>query len=65
MQLTFYLSLVEKVAARVYHSAGPIVMSNSGVRDELYEFDMCVNLNSLLVKRQIDNTSPGAVTGVN
>ena len=28
---------------------------------------MCLNLNlnSLLVKRQIDNPSPGAVTGVN
>ena len=24
-----------------------------------------LNLNSLLVKRQIDNTSPGAVTGGN
>ena len=25
----------------------------------------CLNLNSLLVKRQIDNSSPGAVTGGN
>ena len=29
------------------------------------EYDANLNLNSLLVKRQIDNTSPGAVTREN
>ena len=30
-----------------------------------YVVSMNLNLNSLLVKRQIDNPSPGAVTGGN
>ena len=34
-----------------------------GVR--MVVFDIHLNLNSLLVKRQIDNPSPGAVTGGN
>ena len=31
----------------------------------LFTVILNLNLNSLLVKRQIDNTSPGAVTGGN
>ena len=32
---------------------------------EISTIDLNLNLNSLLVKRQIDNPSPGAVTGGN
>ena len=35
------------------------------VRVVLHVGSGCLNLNSLLVKRQIDNPSPGAVTGGN
>ena len=31
----------------------------------LKKFGLNLNLNSLLVKRQVDNPSPGAVTGRN
>ena len=31
----------------------------------LHNLNLNLNLNSLLVKRQIDNPSPGAVTGGN
>ena len=34
-------------------------------RDCFYNLNLNLNLNSLLVKRQIDNPSPGAVTGGN
>ena len=31
--------------------------------EKIFHIDLNLNLNSLLVKRQIDNPSPGAVTG--
>ena len=35
------------------------------MKTKLKRLNLNLNLNSLLVKRQIDNPSPGAVTGVN
>ena len=56
---------------RSIEDTGPVPVRLSGVRGRACRHArgpqgyLNLNLNSLLVKRQIDNPSPGAVTGGN
>ena len=51
------------IARKVEINVIPLMLHTNSIPNVV--FDLNLNLNSLLVKRQIDNPSPGAVTGGN
>ena len=48
-----------------WYNAKNVLVTNSLFSSNVQFLNLNLNLNSLLVKRQADNPSPGAVTGGN
>ena len=57
--------ITEWVRTEFTKNYGKLRSSDTEIQRRYLNLNLNLNLNSLLVKRQIDNPSPGAVTGGN
>ena len=63
--LSKLLLVIVSRSNRFYRKRTPLVKMTLSHKAQCILLNLNLNLNSLLVKRQIDNPSPGAVTGGN